>query len=163
MKVPESLQEELDLWGSDFDLECWVSVQGNFSLAVGYASIFNPNFVEYGDYIFRVDAEYATTDKFRKDVAVRAHDHDAFSVEWLINHLHIADIQQPESEDISADKLIFIGHALKDIYEAKLAHQFPDKPCEVKFYLPECTEEGTEDLRDYQIAFWQTKHRLAKE
>ncbi|MBA2378018.1 MAG: hypothetical protein H0V76_00410, partial [Blastocatellia bacterium] len=55
MKTPESMQEELSAWndGSGIDLESWIGCLGSFSLAVGYASIFWPTFVNFEDYILR--------------------------------------------------------------------------------------------------------------
>ena len=42
MKLPKSMKEELGAWnnGKGIDLDSWISCSGNFSLAVGYASIF---------------------------------------------------------------------------------------------------------------------------
>ncbi len=71
-----------------------------------------------------------------------------------MNHLHIADIQHYGCEDISKDKIILLGNVLKEIYEAKLKWQFPDRPCIVEFYIP----QDDEDLRDCQISFWQARH-----
>jgi len=76
------------------------------------------------------------------------------SVEWVINHLHLADIQHFDCADLSADKLIFLGQALKTTYEARLSFLFPYKPCIVKFYQP----EDPEALEDYELSFWQKKH-----
>lgn len=73
----------------------------------------------------------------------------------MINHFHIADLQHAECDDISADKLIILGNALKEIFEAKLAYQFPEKPCEVDFFIP----EDTDNLYEYQLSFWQKKHQ----
>ena len=46
MNTPESMQAELATWnnGAGIDLEGWISCEGRFSLAVGYASIFWPAF-----------------------------------------------------------------------------------------------------------------------
>jgi hypothetical protein len=49
---------------------------------------------------------------------------------------------------------MFIGNALKKIYEARLAYLFPQKPCVVQFYIP----EDKTNLTDYQISFWQVMH-----
>ena len=79
---------------------------------------------------------------------------DKYSVEWVSNHLHIADIQSHGCEDISEDKIVFLGRALKEIWEAKLRWQFPDRPCEVEFYEP----EDRTNLIEFQLSFWQKKH-----
>ena len=71
-----------------------------------------------------------------------------------MNHLHLADIQAAETGDISSDKLLAIGNTLKEILEAKLQWQFPERPCVVEFYVPEDEEDYLED----QISFWQLEH-----
>ena len=54
MQIPESMKEELQAWnnGAGIDLEAWISCMGNYNLAVGYASLFCPEFVEFENYIF---------------------------------------------------------------------------------------------------------------
>lgn len=71
-----------------------------------------------------------------------------------MNHLHIADIHHYGCEDLTRDKVMILGNILKEIYSAKLAWQFPDKPCFVEFYPP----DDENDLTGYQISFWQKKH-----
>ena len=124
---------------------------GNFRLAVGYASIFWPKFVEFEKYIF-------TENEFSSEESVRAFESEKGStpksVERVMNHLHIAEIQHLGCKDISKDKLIMIGNILKEIYQATLFWLFPGKPCVVEFYQP----EDPDDLMEYQISFWQKKH-----
>jgi hypothetical protein len=148
MKLPNSMKAELGAWnnGKGIDLESWIGCMGNFSLAVGYASIFWPEFVEFEGYVLRKG--------FSKDSlrAFEAQGTKKKSIEQLMNHLHIADIQHLGCEDISKDKLILIGNVLKEIYEAKLSVKFPTKKTIVEFYQPESEKE---DLTEYQISFWQ--------
>ncbi len=149
------MKEELQAWnnGKGIDLESWVGCSGNFSLAVGYASLYCPKFVEYNGYIFK--AEGITDDLISAVNGFESQQGSTKkSVEWVINHLHIRDVQHNDCEDISPDKLVVIGEALKEIYEAMLLKYFPDKPCIVEFYIP----KDIEDLDDYQISFWQVKH-----
>jgi hypothetical protein len=76
------------------------------------------------------------------------------SVEWVMNHRHLDGIQHMGCPDISSDKLVFLGDRLKEIYQAKLHWQFPDRPCVVEFYRP----DDPDDLAAYQISFWQKRH-----
>ncbi|PUA30083.1 MAG: hypothetical protein B0W54_06030 [Cellvibrio sp. 79] len=151
MKIPSSMQAELAEWnnGNGITLDSWVGCEGNFRLAVGYASIFWPEFVEFEDYIF--------VHGFSVD-SVRGFEAQSGStpklIEWVINHLHLSDIQHYGCDDISKDKIILLGNTLKEIYEAKLKFTFPTKPCRVEFHQP----DDDEDLMQYQISFWQTKH-----
>ena len=156
MDIPESMKEELGAWnnGQGIDLEGWIGCSGNFSLAVGYTTIFCPKFVEFEDYIFQ--SNDSVCEEFEQYIRgfESQEGSTALSVEWVINHLHIADLQYRGCEDISADKLVILGNSLKEIYEARLAFLFPNKPCVVKFYIP----EDPKDYDEYQLSFWQKKH-----
>lgn len=150
MDTPESMKAELAAWnnGNGIDLESWVGCEGNFSLAVGYASVFWPAFTLFEGYIL--------PDGFSED-ALRGFERNGSSrksVEWVMNHLHIADIQNGGCTDISKDKLLVLGTVLKEIYEAKLRWQFPDRPCTVEFFIP----DDPDDLMEYQVSFWQKSH-----
>ncbi len=151
MNIPESMKEELAAWnvGQGIDLEAWVGCSGNFSLAVGYISVFWPNFVKHDGYILR--------EEFSKEVLYgfeAAEGGSRKSVEWVMNHIHVADIQHRGCKDPTKDKILVLGNTLKEIYEAKLKWEFPDSPCTVEFYIP----EDEEDLDQYQNSFWQNKH-----
>ncbi len=78
------------------------------------------------------------------------------SVEWVVNHVHIADLHYHECDDLTVDKVVVLGEALKEIYEARLRFQFPDKPCTVEFFKP----DDPSDVEEYQISFWQKKHEI---
>lgn len=154
MNIPESMEAELAAWnnGQGIDLEAWVGCMGNFSLAIGYLTLFCPEFVEFEGYILR--------DGFSED-SLRSFEKcsigDRRSVEAAMNHLHIADIQHCGCEDLSKDKVILLGRKLREIYEARLQWQFPEKPCTVSFYEPE-TDDTDNWLLDYEITFWQKTH-----
>lgn len=151
MKIPDSMKSELAAWnnGAGIDIESWVGCEGNFSLAVGYAAVFWPDFVAFEGYILRKGFSEASLRGFeeQKDTSRK-------SVEWVMNHLHIADIQYFGCKDASKDKLLLLGNVLKEIYQAKLLWQFPDRPCTVELYIP----DDEEDLMEYQLSFWQKSH-----
>ena len=151
METPESMKSELAAWngGTGIPIESWVSCSGNFSMAVGYASVFWPRFVLFEGYVLRDGFLEASLRGFERQKGI-----DRRSVEWHMNHLHIADIQYYGCKDASRDKLILLGNVLKEIYEAKLLWQFPDHPCSVEFYQP----DDEDDLMEYQLSFWQKCH-----
>ena len=151
MKAPDSMKAELLAWnnGAGIDLESWVGCQGSFSLAVGYASVFWPEFVEFEGYILRKGFSETSLRGFEGQEGISRK-----SVEWLMNHLHIADVQYYGCKDASKDKIFLLGSVLKEIYQAKLQWQFPDSPCVVEFHIP----EDPQDLMEYQISFWQKCH-----
>ena len=49
----------------------------------------------------------------------------------------LADIQYVGCPDLSEDKVMVLGKTLKEIYDAKLAWQFPGRPCRVEFFVPD--------------------------
>jgi hypothetical protein len=151
MDTPESMRDELGEWnnGAGIDLESWVSCEGRYSLAIGYATLFWPEFEEIDGYVLRKGASAKSIQGFEEqDGSTRK------SVEAVQNHIHLADIQYRDCPDCTPDKLIILGHVLKEIFEAKLHWQFPDRPCTVEFIIP----ENTDDLDGFQITFWQNEH-----
>lgn len=153
--IPASMRSELQAWngGEGIGLESWVGCTGTFALAVGYASVFCPEFFEFEGYILRGsaadDAMIQNIRGFESQPGATPR-----SIEWVLNHIHIADIQYHGCPDIAADKLVTIGTTLKKIYEARLALLFPNKPCVVEFHIP----DNPEAHEDYQLSFWQVKH-----
>jgi hypothetical protein len=135
--------------GKGIDLASWVGCEGNFGLAVGYSTIFWPRLVEFEGYILH---EGFSIDALRGFEASR--DGDRASVEAVMNHRHIADIQHAGCADISFDKVALLGNVLREMYEAKLAWQFPDKPCEVRLFL----DGEHDDLYVYEVTFWRKAH-----
>lgn len=151
MDIPDSMKAELAAWndGQGIDLESWVGCEGNFRLAVGYAAIFWPEFIEFDGYVLRADFSIESLRSFEK-----GEPNDRASVEAVMNHLHIADIQHFGCPDASPDKLLRIGTALKEIYEAKLRVRFPSRPCRVSLFVP----PDPADLMAYEVTFWQQGH-----
>jgi hypothetical protein len=151
MDTPESMKEELGRWnnGAGIDLDAWASCVGNYGLAVGYLTVFWPEFTEHDGYILRRGFSEESLRGFEiKEGATRK------SVEWVMNHLHIADIHCGDGDALTEDKVVVLGRALKQIYQAKLAWQFPHSPCIVELFEPEASGE----IIDYQISFWQARH-----
>jgi hypothetical protein len=68
-----------------------------------------------------------------------------------MNHIHLDGIQHYGCKDISKDKLLLLGNVLKEIHQAKLHWQFPDRPCVVELHIP----PDHEDFSKYQFSFWQ--------
>jgi hypothetical protein len=150
MDIPESMKAELAAWnnGDGIDLETWIGCEGNFFRAVGYASIFWPAFTLFEGYILPAGVSEEVLRGFEQNGRSR------ISVERVMNHLHIADIQHGGCGDISKDKLVLLANVLKEIYEAKLLWQFPDRPCTVEFFIP----DDPDDLTEYQLSFCQKCH-----
>ncbi len=117
MEIPESMKAELAAWnnGAGIDIESWVGCEGNFSLAVGYTSVFWPEFVAFDEYILRKGFSEDSLRGFEQQKGI-----DRKSVEWVMNHVHLADIQYRGCKDATKDKLLLLSNVLKEIYQAKL-------------------------------------------
>lgn len=153
MDIPLSMRAELGKWnnGKGIDLESWIGCEGRFSLALGYLSIFWPEWELIDGYILSKGMETARIRAFEAQTGSTRQ-----SVEAVLNHLHLADIQYHGCPDCSSDKLQLLGSTLKEIYEAKLRWQFPDRPCVVSLFIPQTGES----LEEYEITFWQLAHEL---
>jgi hypothetical protein len=148
MDIPESMKAELAAWnnGSGIDLESWVGCEGSFGLAVGYASIFWPGFVEFDGFILHEGFSVDALRGFRQCEGT-----DRANVESVMNHWHLDGIQHAFCPDASPDKLLHLGRVLEQVYAAKLRWQFPDRPCRVSLFVP----ANASALSEYEITFWQ--------
>jgi|SRR5690554_4426956 len=151
MEIPESMKSELAAWngGKGIGLSSWVECSGNFSLAIGYMNVFWPDLVEFDGYILHKGFSEKNLRGWESQKGATRR-----STEYVMNHIHIEGLQHSECSDISKDKLRLLGLGLREIYEAKLKWQFPNKPCVVELHIP----EDEDDLGEYQISFWQLKH-----
>ena len=151
METPDSMKSELQRWnnGAGIDLEGWANCSGNYELAVGYLAIFWPEFEEFEGYILQKGFSIDSLRGFENQT-----NNERKSVEWVMNHVHIADIHMGDDAKPSEDKFIAIGNVMREMYQAKLVWQFPHAPCTVEFYIP----SDREDFVEYQLSFWQKAH-----
>lgn len=140
------LIDELPRWnnGAGIDARSWVGCMGSFELAVGYSLIFWPGFIEVGGYVLREGYGQDALARFEQSPGCTRQ-----SVEWLMNHVHIADLHHSEAAKSEA-QLRYLGRLLKEIHEVKLRSDFPDRRFEVEF-----NDEPGLELIDYQMSFWQ--------
>src|SRR5207248_3637026 len=115
MEIPESMRAELGTWknGAGIDLESWVGCAGSLGLAIGYATIFWPEFVLFDGYILRKGFSEGSLRGFEQQPNINRK-----AVEWVMNHLHILDLHARGREEASADKIIALGSVLAEIYSA---------------------------------------------
>jgi hypothetical protein len=145
--IPPSMREELTSFSPPVDLAGWTQASGTFALAVGYMQVFWRDFVLVDDLIVPA----GTT---RDEIALALGETPG-DVELMLNHVHLAHLQWVGAPDISEDKLVFLGERLRDMWLAKLAWLFPDRPCLVEFIQPDVET----DWLGYQVWVRQMKHR----
>lgn len=150
MNIPPSMRAELARWnnGDGIDLEGWIAGSGDYALAIGYATVFWPRFVEIDGYIVREGTTPEQLQDWERTGASRR------EVEAVMNHLHLADLHRHANAQLSEDKLVSLGEILREIHAAKLAWQFPHSPCVVRLHVP----ESGSDFDDWQLTFWQEWH-----
>lgn len=147
--LPESMKAALEKWnsGRGISLVDWTANVGNFSLAVGYSELFWPRFVEFEQYVLMEGFGLDGLRSFEQGAGATRR-----SIEQVMNHFHIADVQHAACADISPDKLVVLGRRLREIYSSKLAYDFPTRKFSVEFFQPDDPEE----LESYQLTFFQT-------
>lgn len=143
----DALIPELKAWnnGEGISPEGWAECVGNFELAVGYSLIFWPRFERFEKYVLREGFSEGSVRGFESRAGSSRE-----SVEWVMNHVHIADIHcnvEPKEA-----QLRYLGRVLKEIHEVKLRADFPDLRFEVEF-----NDEPGLDPIDYQMSFWQAE------
>ena len=139
---------ELPDWnnGKGIDVESWIDCTGTFQLAVGYSTLFWPRFVEFEGYVLREGFTIESLRSFQQQSSPSRR-----SVESVMNHLHIAAIHYHDLSHCTADHALYLGRVLREIYQAKLAWQFPTRRFEVVF-----DESAREDVMAYEITFYQS-------
>ena len=135
-------------------LEDHVGMNGTCTLAIGYAMLLWPDFKLVRDYILMADGAGGAPD-LGETLPLEGFEQQpgatAAGVEWVMNHRHLADLHMERKAEPTPDKLLLLGTMLSDMWSAKLARDFPDRPCRVEFSVP----DDAQDLWEYQISFWQ--------
>lgn len=138
---------DLSKWnnGAGIDIRAWLGRAGNIELAIGYSSLFWPNFVEFEGCVFCAGFSEESYRGFMRQCKG-----DRRKVEAVMNHRHIFDYFSHYQSDATAEQVQYLGRVLKEIWQAKLAADFPRRRFEVRF------DEGLfKYLNDYQLTFWQ--------
>jgi hypothetical protein len=130
--------------GAGISPEDWIGCVGSFELAIGYSLIFWPRFVLVDGHVLRQGFDDDIFNGCRKPGSS-----DRGAVEALMNHLHILDLHSREEAETEA-QLRYLGRVLKNIHEAKLRSDFPNRRFTVEF-----NDQPGLDLVDYQLTFWQ--------
>lgn len=144
---PQELVPSIKDWPTweDMTPADWAGAEGTYEHAIGYSFYFWPEFIAVGDYVLRADPyEPENLRSWEK-----ATDNNRQAIEAVLNHVHICDLHS-EGEP-SETQVRYLGRTLKEMLEAKLARDFPDRSFEVDF-----NDEPGLDLIDYQVTFWQS-------
>ena len=152
--LPPALAAELARWndGAGIALDAWIACVGSPDLALGYATAFWPRIDLYRGYLLQDGWTPETVRAFEaRPGATPA------GVEWVMNHRHVQDLHSGDSGTLTREHCLRLGTVLREITAAKLAWQYPDRPCEVAFHVP----DDPDDLIGYQVSFRQWKWTAA--
>jgi hypothetical protein len=69
-----------------------------------------------------------------------------------MNHVHILDIFPNPLVKPSRQMVLYVGKLLKDVWQAKLKRDFPDRRIIVSF-----PDDYSEDLLEYEVTFFQER------
>lgn len=142
------LVPELAEWGDvPIGIEEWIGASGNYALAIGYSRVFWPRIVLFRDYVLlEQSADADAVEPWERELGG-----NKSAVEAMQNHTHMIDLHTNGSAFNEA-QLIELGRTLKEIYQAKLAHAFPNERFEVAF-----DDTPGQLAEDYQITFWKVR------
>jgi hypothetical protein len=141
-----ALIPELPKWndGAGIEPQAWIECVGNYELATGYSLIFWPRFVRFETYVLRDGFSVESLRGFEEMTKG-----NRVAVEAVMNHVHIADIHC--NVEPTEAQLRYLGRTMKDIWEVKLKHDFPDLRFQVAF-----NDEPDVVLDEYELTFWRT-------
>jgi len=135
--------------GDSFGIRDWISCEGNVKLGIGFSMIFWPEFIEHeGCVIISNRFSQDNFDNWKSAEYVKNYR----QIESVLNHTHILDLFSWEKqEEMVVEQVKFLGEKMKEMYQAKLKFEFPNKEFEVVFN----GKEDLEDLIDYEVSFSQ--------
>jgi hypothetical protein len=69
-----------------------------------------------------------------------------------MNHAHVVDLIEGQDGGPSDEQLVYVGRLLREMWESKLAREFPDRKFFVHF------EEEGDSVYDFVVDFHQEWH-----
>jgi hypothetical protein len=143
-----TLIPELKDWnnGNGIDIDSWAQCVANHKVLVGCSRILWPSFVEHDGCILLGDS----VDEANYQAFLKQTNSNKKSVEATMNHQHVLHLFATELP--TRELVLYVGRLLKEIWQVKLSHDFPDRNITVLF-----PEEDDLELIDYEITFFQER------
>jgi hypothetical protein len=130
------------------DAANWLAMFGSYELCIAFTNLLWPEFVVHNECIFRGPFDEVAERNY--NTFRNATDFDPFTTEVTMNALLILDLFPNDRNGASREQILFIGRKLKAMWQAKLLLDFPHRRTLVSF-----PEDWADDLREYEITFWQ--------
>ena len=121
--VPEAAE-----W-ADGDVVRWISGVGTFAALTGYAELLWPDFTEFDDCVFRGEVDATNLQPWIDRLGG-----DRTAVERVCNHVDLNYLFQNQAAIATDTQLAYLGRLLQDMWEAKLAREFPDRRFAVELH-----------------------------
>jgi len=143
-----TLIPEMKDWnnGKGIDIDSWVACMANHKILVGCSRILWPSFVEHEGCILLGDS----VDEANYRAFLKSSGGNRKTVEATMNHQHVLHLFATELP--TRELVLYVGRLMKEIWEMKLAHDFPGRKIRVLF-----PEEDDLELIDYEITFFQER------
>lgn len=147
---------ELKDWnnGKGIDVRSWIGCVGNYQTAIGYSTMFWPEFVEIEGCVVRAGIPEENVRQWLMQCNGNPN-----CAEAAINHVHLNDLFHIGCEDISPERVAYLGRVLKEIFECKLKRDFPDKAFVVALNEP----DDKTDVENYILTFYQKEQNKPSE
>lgn len=137
-----SYQEWKKANGDDFSLWDYLFGVANVEIALGFAKLFWPDFVEYEGGVFL--SESFDIDIYKQWQAKLGNDIGA--IERAINHQHLDDLL-PGAEEVGIDNLLYLGQTMAEMWENRLRLLYPER----RFHVASIRDEQTVTVSFYQL------------
>jgi hypothetical protein len=130
--------------------EYWAFETANLECAIGLSELFWPPFIEYNNMVFRGDAPVGPDGARNIASWMKSLKGEQAKVEQMLNHTHLVDLFADASREGSPDKIMYLARVVREMWDAKLRLDFPNKSFVVDLYVP-----PTDDISEWQITFYQ--------
>lgn len=146
---------ELKDWnnGKGIDVQAWIECVGSFQKAIGYSTMFWPEFVEIEGCIVRAGVPEENVRRWLKQC-----DGNPRCAEATINHVHLDGLHHIGCEDMSPERVAYLGRVLREIYDCKLRRDFPDK----RFVVTLDEPDNKADVENYILTFYQEEQNIER-
>ena len=140
------LVPEMKGWnnGKGIDIDSWIQCMANHKVLVGCSRILWPSFIEHDGCILLGDS----VDEANYQAFLKSAVGNKKTVEATMNHQHVLHLFATELP--TRDLVLYVGRLMRQIWQVKLAHDFPGREITVSF-----PEEDDLELIDYEITFFQ--------
>ena len=111
------------------DVARWISGVGTFAALIGYAELLWPDFTEFDGCVFRGEVDATNHQGWMDQLGG-----DRAAVERVCNHVDLIYLIESYAETATDAHLTYLGRLLQDMWQAKLAREFPDRRFAVELH-----------------------------